>query len=335
MREARPVTDAPVTGSGPPDGPDLTRSAARNEEGGTASGWRTWVRRLYVVALLVAAVVVFVSQRERIGDLVDGTRPAPLLASLALGFVSLLQAAWIWSRGLTGLGSARSIGDTLEATVASIPARYVPGSIWFAAGRVAHLRSSGSPAAALGVVAVLETLLSFLIAVALGLGLVAAAGAGDQGLGVVALVLTAGGVGLAASPWVLNPLVRWAARRRGIDRVPDLRWSLELELCAHLVAFWAASAAAFVLYISAFPAVDTHGVIETAGTFLLAWAAGFVAVFAPQGAGVFETAVAGTLDGAPVASLAVVVAGYRALIAVRDAIAVGGLALYRSLSPGQ
>ena len=301
----------------------------------SASGWRPWVRRLYVAALLAAAVVVAVSQRERIADLVDGTRPGPLLASLALGFVSLLQAAWIWSRALGGLGSPRSVGDTLEATVASIPARYVPGSIWYAAGRVAHLRSSGSPAAALGVVALLETLLSFLVAVALGVGLLVAAGADDQGLGAVALIVTAVVLGLAASPWVLNPLVRWAARRRGIERVPELRWSLELELCAHLVVFWAASAAAFALYLDAFPEIDTTGTLETAGTFLLAWAAGFVAVFAPQGAGVFETAVAGTLDGGSVASLAVVVAGYRALIAVRDVIAVGALALHRAMSPAR
>lgn len=298
-----------------------------SEEQASAPTWRTWIRRLYGIGLVVAAVAVAVSQRDRIGDLLTGTRPAPLVGALLLGLVSLVQAAWFWSRALAGLGRPRSVGDTLEATVASIPARYVPGSVWYAAGRIAHLRASGSPGVSLAIVAVLETLLSFMVAVALGVGLLVASGSGDGGLGIGVLALTAGALALASSPWVVNPLLGWVARRRGITDVPALRWRLELELAAHLVAFWASSAAAFVLYLSAFPAVDTDGVVQTAGTFLLAWAAGFLAVFAPQGAGVFETAVAGTLDGASLAALAVVVAGYRAVTAVRDVLALLALAV--------
>lgn len=322
------MADPLLTRSGPPEDAPETSGAARD---GGGAGWRGWLRRLYVVALVVAAVVVLVSRWDRVTDLVDGTRPAPLVAALALGFVSLLQAAWFWSRCLSGLGSPRGVGDVLEATVASIPARYVPGSIWYAAGRIALLRRSGSPAAALGVVALLETLLSFLVAVALGVGLVVASGV-DEGPGVAALVVTAAVLGVLASPWVLNPVVGWVARRRRIETVPELRWTLVLELCGHLIVFWASSAAAFVLYLEAFPAVETDGVLQTAGTFLLGWAAGFLAVFAPQGAGVFEGAVAGTLDGGSVAALAVVIAGYRAVVAVRDVVALAALAGWRAVS---
>ena len=202
--------------------------------------------------------------------------------------------------------------------------------MWYAAGRVGHLRRNGVPAVALGVVAVLETLLSFVVAVTLGGGVLLAAGSDDSGLGLVALAAAALGLALVASPWSVNPLVRWVARRRGLGDVPPLRWGAYLELCGHLVAFWGASAAAFICYLSAFPAIDAPGVARTAGTFLLAWAAGFVAVFAPQGAGVFETTLAGTLTGAPVAALAVVIAGYRALTAVRDAVALLALAAWRA-----
>ncbi|MGK2930177.1 MAG: lysylphosphatidylglycerol synthase domain-containing protein [Acidimicrobiales bacterium] len=303
-----------------------------SEEQVPGSAWRVWVRRLYGIGLVVAAVAVAVSQRDKIGDLVSGTRPAPLVAALALGMVSLVQAAWFWSRALAGLGRPRPVSATLEATVASIPARYVPGSVWYAAGRVTHLRTSGSPAVPLAIVAVLEALLSFMVAVALGFGLLVASGNDDGGIGIMALAVTAGVLTVAASPWVVNPLMGWAARRRDIDDVPELRWSLELELAAHLVAFWASSAAAFVLYLSAFPAVDTDGVLQTAGTFLLAWAAGFLAVFAPQGAGVFETAVATTLDGTSLGALAVVVGGYRAVTAVRDVLALVALAVVRTVA---
>jgi uncharacterized membrane protein YbhN (UPF0104 family) len=112
--------------------------------------------------------------------------------------------------------------------------------------------------------------------------------------------------------------------------VPALTWTAYLELCGHLVVFWVASAAAFLCYLSAFPAVSGPGAVRTAGTFLLAWSAGFVAVFAPQGAGVFEASMAALLEG-PIAALALVIAGYRALTALRDVTALGGLALVRSV----
>jgi hypothetical protein len=297
----------------------------------TTPPWRRVVRRAYGMALVVAAVAVLLARREQVGDLVAGARPLPLVAALGLGLLSLGQSALFWSRGLASLGARRSVPDVLEATVAAIPARYLPGSVWYAAGRVGHLRRSGTPAVALTVVAAVETLLSFVVAVGLGAGLLIAAGSDDSGVGVVALVAVAAALALASSPWVVNPTLRWvAARRKVADRVPELRWSAYLELCGHLVAFWAASAAAFLCYLAAFPAIDAPGALRTAGTFLVSWAAGFVAVFAPQGAGVFEATLAGLLTGAPVAALALVVAGYRALTAVRDALALLALAAVKA-----
>jgi len=298
----------------------------------TASGPRRLLRRAYSGALLVAGSAVLAARWEQVGELVAGARPGPLAAALALGLVSLGQSAWFWTRGLTALGAARPMGDVLDATVAAIPARYLPGSIWYAAGRVGHLRRSGTPAVALATVAAVETLLSFMIAVALGSALLLLGGTTGGSVGVAGLVVLAGGLALVASPWVVNPVLRWTVARKGIHAPPVLRWRAYLELCAHLVAFWAASAAAFLCYLASFPAIHTPGIARTAGTFLMAWAAGFVAVFAPQGAGVFETTLAGLLTGAPVAALAVVIAGYRALTAVRDGLALASLAALRSLS---
>ena len=266
-----------------------------------------------------AAVVVLALRRDDVAALIDGARPGPLLAALVLSLASLAQSAWFWSRGLADLRSGLPFAKVLEATVAAIPGRYLPGSVWYAAGRVGALRGAGASTAALAVVAVLETLLSFVVAVALGAGLLVAGGSDDAGLGVLSLGAAAVVLCLTSSPWVVNPVVRWVGARRGIHDVPAVGWSGYAELVGHLVLFWVASAAAFWCYLAAFPAVDAPGLLRTAGTFLVSWAAGFVAVFAPQGAGVFETAMAGLLDG-PVAALALVIAGYRALVAVRDAL---------------
>lgn len=292
---------------------------------------RRALRWVYVVGLVGAAGAVLVVRRDEVGDLVAGARPGPILAALALGMLSLVQSAVFWSRCLASLGSPRPVREVLEATVAAIPARYLPGSVWYAAGRVGHLRRSGTSTVSLTVVATLETLLSFVVALALGGGLLLASGGEGGDIDLVALAGAAVLLAAVASPWAVNPLLRLIARRGSLETVPALRWRTYLELGAHLVAFWVASAAAFVSYLAAFPAIDAPGVVETAGTFLVAWAAGFVAVFAPQGAGVFETTLAGLLSSAPVAALAVVIGGYRALTAVRDAVALGALAAARSL----
>lgn len=297
-----------------------------------SSRWKRLLRRTYAVALVVAAVVVLATRRDDVVALVEGARPGPLLVALALSVLSLGQSAWFWSRGLTDLRSPLPYAKVLEATVVAIPGRYLPGSVWYAAGRVGALRGAGASTTALAVVAVLETLLSFVVAVALGAGLLVAAGSDDSGLGVVSLIAVAVALAVVSSPWVINPVVRWAAARRGVHEVPEVGWSGYAELVGHLVLFWLASAAAFWSYLAAFPAVDAPGVVRTAGTFLLSWAAGFVAIFAPQGVGVFEATMAGLLDG-PVAALALVIAGYRALTAVRDALALVALALARGTLP--
>ncbi|HEX9765190.1 MAG TPA: hypothetical protein VGA36_00400 [Nitriliruptorales bacterium] len=292
--------------------------------------WAAMARRAYGVALVTAALVVVLARRDQIAALTSGARPAPLAVALGLGLVSLGQSALFWVRGLAAMGARRRAGEVLEATVAAIPARYVPGSVWYAAGRVGHLRRGGTSAAALSTVAGVETVLSFVVALGFGAGLLLASGEGADAGG-PAIAGAAVALALIASPWVVNPVLRRLARGRGTTAVPTLGWGGYLELCGHLVAFWATSAAAFLSYLAAFPEVDAPGLVRTAGSFLVAWAVGFAAVFAPQGAGVFEATVASLLSGAPLADLAVVVGGYRALTAVRDGLALVGLAAWRAV----
>lgn len=296
----------------------------------SSSRWATLARRAYGFALITAAVVVVLARRDQITTLTTGARPAPILAALALGLLSLGQSTLFWARGLSSMGAHRPAGEVLEATVAAIPARYLPGSVWYAAGRVGHLRRGGTSAATLSAIAGLETLLSFVVALGFGAALLLASGEGADAGG-PAIAGAAVALALLASPWIVNPVLRRVARWRGATAVPTLGWHGYLELCGHLVVFWATSAAAFLCYLAAFPEVDTPGLVRTAGSFLVAWAVGFAAIFAPQGAGVFETTVASLLSGAPLAALAIVVAGYRALTAVRDGLALVGLAVWRAV----
>jgi len=112
------------------------------------------------------------------------------------------------------------------------------------------------------------------------------------------------------------------AMRRFVGQAPlPLRHFLLAS--AVTMVFWSIAACAFALYWSAFPSIPLGaGFAELSASYLLAWAAGFLAVFAPQGIGVFEAVAGLLLDGAlPLAGMAVMVAGFRAATLAGDGIA--------------
>ncbi len=284
-------------------------------------------RRAYLAAVALGAVALVVARRDELADLISGARLLPLLGALALLGLSLVQSAWFWSSALGAMGSPTPVGDVLETTVRALPARYLPGGVWYAVGRVADLARRGVPPMALGATAALETVLSFVVAVGLGTATAALAGVGTDDR---AWLVPLGAVlAVVASPPALNAAVAALSRRRGHE-APSLGWAPWAALTGQIVVFWLASALAFAIYLEAFPAAEVASLPETVAVFLLAWAAGFVAVLAPQGAGVFEVAVAGLLAGEPFGGLALVVGGYRALTAVRDVLAVAALGAMRA-----
>jgi glycosyltransferase 2 family protein len=278
----------------------------------------------YVVVMLAVLVVAVARRRTEIAGLVAHARPAWLAAALALTFGQLwLSSVW-WSSALRGLGSPAAAGAVLRATVRSLPARYLPGSIWYPLGRAALLASQGVRKSALATVAVLEIAISVVVAFAIG-GLVLAM-VGLPPAGSAAVTVACIGLLVGASPPVLNPVLGWIAARRGIT-APQLDWGAYARLLGWMAAFWVLSALAFTIYLHAFPEVAVRQPLTVAGAFLVAWGVGTLAVFAPQGLGVFEVTLAALLVGRPAVGTAVVIAGFRALVAVRDAIAFSAGAL--------
>lgn len=292
---------------------------------------RARAARLAYLGIVVAALVwLGWDQRRELASLAGDARPALLVLALAVLGLQLWLTAAFWAATLRALGEPLPVATVLGASARSLLARYVPGSVWYAVGRSALLRHRVS-ARALGVAAVLEIGLSVVVGFVAGAGLLLATRRVAPAVGLLGLA----GVVVAAaacSPPAVNRILAEVARRRG--GVPArLAWPPFLTLVAWMVAFWAASATSFAVYLHAFPSALPGGgglpVLEVAGAYLLARVLGMLAVFAPQGLGVFEVAVAtllstATAGAAPaLGSLVLVVAGYRALVLVRDGLAVG------------
>lgn len=281
--------------------------------------WLGPARVGWLVALAAAAGWLAWGRREELGLLVAGARPGFLVAALAVGGVQLAVNAAFWRSALAALGEPVAHRAVLGVSARSLLARYIPGSVWYAVGRGVLLNKRGVGKRALAATAGLEAALSVATGLALGVALLLAVDRLPGGL--AGLAVWCALAAAAVSPPAVNLGLRLLARRHG-GQAQRISWPRFVVLLGWMVAFWLGAAGMFVLYLHAFPQV-TVATVEAAGAFMVAWVVGFFAVFAPQGLGVFEVAVATILAGEPFAALALVVAAYRGLTLVRDLLAVG------------
>ena len=280
-----------------------------------------FLRIAYLFGLVVVIVWVVRSEWPEVVKLLDGARPVLILASLAASFGLIWVGAWFWVVCLRTQGyrapPLEVLNKAVLATSRSLLARYLPGSVWFALGRVGLLHNAGIPVGPLSATAILEMATSLTVVLLCGLAVLTVSG-GIPG-GATWMVLIALALIVATSPTVGGRVVAWVAARRGIEF--SLTWRGYLQLLGVNVVFWGWSAVTFLLYLRAFPATDTYRTVLVVGGFLLTWGIGFLAPFAPQGFGVFEVAMATVLQAEGVGSTAVVLGGYRLVLIARDLIA--------------
>lgn len=278
------------------------------------------VRIAYLLGLGATVVWLALARRHEVADLLEHARLPLVAAALGATFVLIWLLARFWTLSLRMLGHRTTLSEVALATARALPARYVPGGVTFPAARIALLRAGGLGVAPLTVTAVLEMVMRPAGALTLGMALLAVSGDLSRELTWAAVALTVAAVG--ASPAVGGRILSRLAARRGVTLT--FTWSGYARLAAAEAAYWAWSAATFVLYLRAFPAADGFGLLQAAGAFMVAWALGYLAVFAPQGIGVTELSLVALLsasdDGASIA-LAVLFGGYRLVQAARDMLA--------------
>jgi len=194
-----------------------------------------------------------------------------------------------------------------------LPARYIPGGIWHTVGRVLDFRQAGIGKADLAAFVLLENALAMALAFVMG-GSLLAYYKGFQGWGLIAALSAAGGAILL----VVLPIVARLLSRSEVS-IPRPRDYLSAVLV--VAVSWCIAASAFVAFASGFSNLWTSTeMLEIAGIYLFSWAVGFVAVFAPQGVGVFEVVAADLLRGSSsFAGIAALLATFRLVILVSDA----------------
>src|SRR5215210_970578 len=296
-------------------------------------------RRLWVAAQLVflGLVAVFLSfalrgawsdaaPRLRHVDVVDLVLATALLAAYYCLFVVG------WQLILRALGVLVSYGAALQAEMASMLAKYVPGGIWTPVARVVWLRKTGVEATTPLVVSsiLLEAGLSAISGVlvfAVGLAMV---GDVDAPL----LPLAAFTVVVAA---LLHPRVfRWVAERAfrpfGGVELPELRYRVLLGLLAFYAGSWLVGGTAFLYLIRAVGGESGVGdVVFLGGTAAVGAIVTVLSVIAPSGLGVREASMYGLVLAVASSGVALgaVVLNRIAITVVEAALLLVGAVLWR------
>ena len=183
-------------------------------------------------------------------------------------------------------------------------AKFVPGSIWHAVGRISAAGRLDVPRRAAAAGMVLEAGASVFAALAIGVGLGASGRLSTAGhpVGptVLSIAVAAAGVVALLTGWRLAR--RWWAGTPGTAALPTLAWW-------HL-AVWAGYAVAAAAVGAAF---GVNGAL-VAGAFTISWAAGFVVPGVPAGLGIREVVMTAALGTTvPVATALAVVVASRAV----------------------
>lgn len=246
---------------------------------------------------------------------------ADLVSQASVSYLAIAVVAWcalhlllpvLATTVLGGCGSRVSYWQAFSTHAGRLPARYLPGGVWHTIGRVMDYHALAVKHRHLGVFVLLENGLSAAVSLCIGGAVVSLTRDPGTVSSVAILSSLLGLVALLAMPYIVNGRVLQAD-----DRFPPAAYAKAVGI---ILLFWIGASAAFLSYINAFPG-GGYSAFELAGIYLFSWGIGFVAVFAPQGIGIFEVVASELMDG-PIGfmGLAALIAGFRVVVLVADLV---------------
>jgi uncharacterized membrane protein YbhN (UPF0104 family) len=252
-----------------------------------------------------------------------------LALALLAAYYLLFVIGWQWI--LAGMGIRIGYGIALQAEMASMLAKYLPGTVWTPLARILWLRRVGGVSSTSVVLSsiLLEAGLSAVAGVlvfVVGLAWVESVDA--PLLPLVAFALT---VALLLHPRVFTAIARVLFRRFGAAEPPPLRWATLLGLLVYYAGTWLVGGTAlFFLLRSVGAAPELETIPFLGGTAAVGAIVAVLSIIAPSGLGVREASMYGLLLAVTVegAALGVTVLNRIAITLVEALLLVAGVVLW-------
>lgn len=252
--------------------------------------------------------------RETLIAILERANMSHLLLSVSCWIVAQLVSPLMAKLILDNRIKPLNYAVAFQIHAQNLPARYLPGGIWHTVGRIADFHRNGFSSRRLALLILLENCLAASVTLAVG-GAVVGFFRGPGGWGNIAFLSAIGGTAGLMFTWLVANVWRVGGR----EKISFMRYA---KCMAAVLLFWAFAAIAFLSYLCAFPAIPCPSSwLETTGAYLMSWGIGFIAIFAPQGLGVFEV-VLGELIESPLSSQAavVLVGGFRLVMLCAELI---------------
>jgi glycosyltransferase 2 family protein len=290
------VLPGAAPGAGPADAPD----AAALEVPDPAPPKRrrpVWLRLLQLA--LVAAAVYFVAAYlvrswSSIQEFSWSLEPGWLALSGAAFLLFYLMQAVVWWLVLRGVAVRVSLLTAAATWAKSVPARYIPGTVFMFVGRVWLSHDAGMPADRVTAAMVYEQALGVCSAL-VTVGLLFPFWESHRGATALALLAVPVLVALL-HPRVFAPLARRALRV--LHRPPlevTLRFGAVVALLAYFVVSWFVAGAGAWALARSLTGLEVNALPAVVVANALAYVAGMVAFFIPSGIGVREAVLTATL----------------------------------------
>ena len=279
------------------------------------------VRAAFLIVVLALLAVALYDQAGTLWHQVQRLSWPIVLLAFVFALVGLFFNLMVWRELLAELGSRISIPEAWRIYFIGGLSKYVPGSIWPMLAQAELGADRGIPRSR----SALSVVLSYSVMTCLGLvvGAItlpfANAGPVAQYFWILFLIP----VGAAAlSPPVLNRLLRLVLR---VARQPPGQASVGYKGLARTTAWamgaWAANGLMIYVLMRHLSGVRQGTLLVSVAAYSLSWSIGFLAVFAPAGAGVREAVMVAVLHTQTTTAIALTVALVsRALSVVGDAV---------------
>jgi len=227
-----------------------------------------------------------------------------------------------WGFILRALGQKIPQAAVLRIYYLSELAKYVPGKIWTAVGRVMMLEKKGVPRlitiASVGVMLIILAVSGVLVSLATLPLWPSLEVAGDSRLVILLVALVP--IGLAAlHPRIFQPVLNWFLRKvEHVEAKVNLRYSSILLLVLYWCGLWVIKGTATYFLLTILPdeifaahPLPAYGWLLFSGIMAVSWILGTISPFTPAGLGIAELSIVVLLE-----SLFSIPVGYGTIFAV-------------------
>lgn len=279
------------------------------------------VRAAFLIVVLALLAAALYDQAGTLWHQVQRLTWPVVLLAFVLCLAGLYFNLMVWRELLAELGSRLSIPEAWRIYFIGGLSKYIPGSIWPMLAQAELGADRGIPRSRSALSVVLSYSVMTTLGAVIGAITLPFANAGSMAQYFWILFLIPVGA-VALSPPALNRLLRFVLR---VTRQPPGQASVSYKGLARTIGWamgaWAANGLMVYLLMRHLSGERQGTLLVSVGAYSLSWSIGFLAVFAPAGAGVREAVMVAVLHTQTTTAIALTVALVsRALSVVGDAV---------------